>query len=73
MLVYFIKNISKNILPSLQAATTTGIRTLVTRLTVSQPRATVLGSREKHVNLGDRVTISCELQDNVGAPEFVFW
>jgi len=56
-----------------QAATTTGIRTLVTRLTVSQPRATVLGSREKHVNLGDRVTISCELRDNVGAPEFVFW
>lgn len=56
-----------------QAATTTGIRTLVTRLAVTQPRATILGSREKHVQLGDSVTVSCELRDNVGAPEFVFW
>ena len=57
----------------MQAATTTGIRTLVSRLSVTQPRATILGSREKHVNLGDAVTISCELRDNVGTPEFVFW
>ena len=56
-----------------QAATTTGIRTLVTSLVVTQPRATILGSREKHVNLRDSVQISCELRDNVGAPEFVFW
>ena len=56
-----------------QAATTTGIRTLVTRLAVTRPRATILGSREKHVQLGDSVTVSCELRDNVGTPEFVFW
>ena len=56
-----------------QAATTTGIRTLVTRLAVTRPRATILGSREKHVNLKDAVRISCELRDNVGPPEFVFW
>ena len=56
-----------------QAATTTGIRTLMTRLAVTRPRATILGSREKHVQLGDSVTVSCELRDNVGTPEFVFW
>lgn len=56
-----------------QAATTTGIRTISSWLTVTQPRASILGSREKHVNLGHSVTISCELRDSVGTPEFVFW
>ena len=56
-----------------QAATTTGIRTISSWLRVTQPRASILGSREKHVNLGDSVTISCELRDSVGTPEFVFW
>ena len=56
-----------------QAATTTGIRTISSWLRVTQPTAHILGSREKHVNLGDSVTISCELRDTVGTPEFVFW
>ena len=56
-----------------QAATTTGIRTISSWLRVTQPRASILGSREKHVNLGDSVTISCELRNSVGTPEFVFW
>ena len=56
-----------------QAATTTGITSLVTSLQVTQPRATILGYREKHVNLGDSVQISCQITDNTGAPDFVFW
>ena len=56
-----------------QVATATGIRILLTRLVVTQPRATIIGSREKHVNLKDVVRISCELRDSVGPPEFVFW
>ena len=56
-----------------QAATTTGIRTISSWLRVHQPKASILGSREKHINLGDRITISCELRDTVGKPEFVFW
>ena len=56
-----------------QAATTTGITSLVTRLLVTQPTAAILGSREKHVNLGDSVQISCQLTDSLGAPDFVFW
>ena len=42
-------------------------------LQVHKPRAAILGSREKHVNLGDSVTISCELRDSVSEPEAVFW
>jgi hypothetical protein len=49
------------------------VRTLTSWLWIHQPRAAILGSREKHVNLGDSVVISCELRDNVGRPEFVFW
>ena len=56
-----------------QAATTTGITSLVISLLVTQPRATILGSQEKHVNLGDSVQISCQLTDNTAAPYFVFW
>ena len=56
-----------------QAATTTGIRTISSWLRVHRPKASILGSREKHINLGDRITISCELRDTVGTPEFVFW
>jgi len=56
-----------------QAATPSGVRTLSSWLWVNKPTASILGSREKHVNLGDSVTITCELRDNVGQPEFVFW
>ena len=45
-----------------QAATSTGVRTLTSWLWVHQPRAAILGSREKHVNLGDSVVIICELR-----------
>jgi len=56
-----------------QAATSSGVRTLSSWLWVHQPSAAILGSREKHVDLGDSVTLTCELRDNVGQPEFVFW
>jgi len=56
-----------------QAATSSGVRTLSSWLWVHQPRAAILGSREKHVDLGDSITLACELRDNVGTPEFVFW
>ena len=56
-----------------QAATGSGVRTLSSWLWVHQPRAAILGSREKHVDLGDSVTLTCELRDNVGQPQFVFW
>ena len=36
-------------------------------LQVHKPR------REKHVNLGDSVVISCELRESVSEPEAVFW
>ena len=36
-------------------------------------QASILGSREKHVKAGDSITLTCELRDNVGKPEFVFW
>ena len=47
----------------------------VARLAVTRPRAAVTGGREKHVNLGDRVSIACELRDSGDEqqPEFVFW
>merc|ERR1712243_83565 len=56
-----------------QAATSTGVRTITSQLWVHQPKAAILGSREKHVSLGDSLVIKCELQDLVGKPEFVFW
>ena len=56
-----------------QAATATGTKTISTWLEVKQPKAAILGSKEKHVNLGNSVSISCELRDTIGRPEFVFW
>ena len=56
-----------------QAATGSGVKTLTSWLWVNKPSASILGSREKHVNLGDSVTISCELRDTVVAPQYVFW
>ena len=43
------------------------------QLTVSQPKAFILGTREKHVNLGDSLKITCQLRDTLAQPEFVFW
>ena len=56
-----------------QAATSTGVRTREYWLEVHRPRAVILGSIEKHVNLGESITISCELRDSVTEPEAVFW
>ena len=56
-----------------QAATGSGVKTLTSWLWVNKPSASILGSREKHVTLGDSVTISCELRDTVVAPQYVFW
>ena len=42
-------------------------------LWVIEPSAKILGSREKYVNLGKGVTISCELRDNVNQPQYAFW
>ena len=56
-----------------QAATSTGVRTVEYWLQVHKPRAVILGSREKHVILGDSVTITCELRESVSEPEAVFW
>jgi hypothetical protein len=36
-------------------------------------QASILGSREKHVKAGDSIILTCELRENVGKPEFVFW
>ena len=49
------------------------MKTLTSWLWVNKPSASILGSREKHVNLGDSVTMSCELRDTVVAPQYVFW
>ena len=60
----------------LQASTASGVKTLTSHLLVNRPSASILGSREKHVNLGDPVTITCELRDTApdgGRPGFVFW
>ena len=38
------------------------MRTLSLWLTVTSPRAAILGSRDKHVSLGDSLTITCELR-----------
>ena len=56
-----------------QAATSTGVRTIRYWLEVHRPRAAILGSREKHVTLGQSITITCELRDTVTEPEAVFW
>ena len=48
------------------------MRTLSLWLTVTHPRATILGSREKHVSLGDTSVITCEMRE-MAAPEWVFW
>ena len=56
-----------------QAATASGVRTLTSWLWVNKPSASILGSREKHVNIGNSVTITCELRDKVKEPEFIFW
>ena len=56
-----------------QAATSTGVRTVEYWLQVHKPRAAILGSKEKHVNLGDSVTITCELRDSVSEPDALFW
>lgn len=57
----------------LQASTSSGVKTLTSWLWVNKPSASILGSREKHVNLGDSVTITCELRDTVVSPQYVFW
>ena len=49
------------------------MKTLTSWLWVNKPSASILGSREKHVNLGDSVTIVCELRDSLVTPQFVFW
>jgi neurotrimin len=56
-----------------QAATKSGVRTLTSWLWVNKPYAAILGSREKLVNIGESVTIICELMNNVQEPDFVFW
>ena len=56
-----------------KAATTSGVKTLTSWLWVNKPSASILGTREKHVNLGDSVTIVCELRDSLVTPQFVFW
>jgi len=56
-----------------QAATTSGVRTLTSWLWVNKPSVSILGSREKHVNIGNSVTITCQLMNNVKEPEYVFW
>ena len=56
-----------------QAATHTGVKTLSSWLWVNKPSASILGSREKHVNIGHSVTITCQLSNSVTEPEFVFW
>lgn len=57
----------------IQAATASGVKTLTSWLWVNKPSASILGSREKHVNLGASVTIVCELRDSLVTPQFVFW
>ena len=56
-----------------QVSTVSSIRTLSSWLWVIEPSAQILGSRDKHVNIGKSVTITCELRDNVAVPEYVFW
>ena len=56
-----------------QVATVTGVRTLSAHLSVARPRAFILGSRDKHVEQGGQVTLTCELRDSPARPEFVFW
>jgi len=56
-----------------QAATHTGVKTLSSWLWVNKPSASILGSREKHVNIGHNVTIICQLSNSVTVPEFVYW
>ena len=56
-----------------QAATSTGLRTIKYWLEGHKPRAAILGSRDKHVNLGHSISITCELRDSVAQPEAVFW
>ena len=56
-----------------QVATVTGVRTLSAHLSVARPHASILGSRDKHVEQGGRVTLTCELRDSPARPEFVFW
>ena len=56
-----------------QAAAASGVRTLSSWLWVNKPSAAILGSREKHVNVGESVTIICQLMNNVKQPQYVFW
>ena len=56
-----------------QAPTSTGVRTNSYWLRVRQPSLVILGSREKHVTLGDTIAMTCELRDSGENTEHLTW
>ena len=36
-------------------------------------RAKISGNRERHVQSGSRLTLSCRIEEYAGSPTFVFW
>ena len=40
---------------------------------VVDSRAKISGSRERHVQSGSRLTLSCRIEEYTGPPAFVFW
>ena len=56
-----------------QAPTSAGVRTNSYSLMVRQPVVIILGSSEKHVSLGDSITMTCELRDSEVMPDHLSW
>ena len=40
---------------------------------ISDSKARISGSRERHVQSGSRLTLSCRIEEYTGPPTYVFW
>ena len=40
---------------------------------ISDSKARIAGSRERHVQSGSRLTLSCRIEEYTGPPTYVFW
>ena len=43
------------------------------RTIISDSKARISGSRERHVQSGSKLTLSCRIEEYTGPPTYVFW
>ena len=46
---------------------------MIHEMIISDSKARISGSRERHVQSGSRLTLSCRIEEYTGPPTYVFW